>query len=58
MKRKVRALTRRNQGREWTEVRDSLRRAVVGWVNYYALAEAKNHIRRVLRFVRQIHNGP
>ena len=44
MKRKVRELTRRNQGNAWAEIRDRLRRAITGWVNYYALADARNHM--------------
>ena len=44
MKRKVRNLTRRSQGNAWEEIRDRLRRAVTGWVNYYALADARNHM--------------
>lgn len=40
MKRKVRHLTRRSQGNSWEKIRDGLRRAITGWVNYYALADA------------------
>jgi hypothetical protein len=39
MKRKVRHLTRRSQGNSWEKIRDGLRRAITGWVNYYALTD-------------------
>ena len=47
MKRKVKKLTRRNQGLSWIEICAKLKRAVVGWVNYYALADAKNQMIRL-----------
>ena len=53
MKRKVKQLTRRNQGRSWVEIRDRLRRFVVGWVNYYALANAKSILRKLDQWVRR-----
>ena len=30
-----------SNGATWEEIRDRLRRAVTGWVNYYALADAR-----------------
>jgi len=53
MKRKVKQLTRRNQGRAWAEIRDRLRRYVVGWVNYYALADAKRRMQELDQWVRR-----
>jgi RNA-directed DNA polymerase len=53
MKRKVKQLTRRNQGRSWEEIRDSLRRSVTGWVNYYALADAKGHMAQLDEWLRR-----
>jgi hypothetical protein len=53
MKQKVKALTRRSQGRSWEEIRDSLRRAVTGWVNYYALADAKQHMTQLDEWLRR-----
>ena len=44
IKRKMKQLTRRNSGQSWAEVSLKLRRAIVGWVNYYALADAKSHM--------------
>ncbi len=53
MKRKVRNLTRRSQGNAWEEIRDRLRRAVTGWVNYYALADARNHMAELDHWLRR-----
>ena len=53
MKCKVKRLTRRNRGKGWTEVRDGLSRAVVGWVNYYALADAGNHMKQLDEWLRR-----
>jgi len=53
IKRKVKKLTRRSQGRSWEEIRDKLRRSIGGWVNYYALADAKGHMRRLDEWMRR-----
>lgn len=53
MKRKVKQLTRRSQGRSWAEIRERLRRAVTGWVNYYALADAKGHMVQLDKWLRR-----
>lgn len=53
MKRKVRNLTRRSQGNAWEEIRDRLRRAITGWVNYYALADARNHMVDLDKWLRR-----
>ena len=53
MKRKVKRLTRRNQGKSWIEIRDNLRRAVTGWVNYYALADAQSHMAQLDEWLRR-----
>jgi hypothetical protein len=54
----VKKLTRRNQGRSWAEIRDRLRWSIVGWVNYYALADARGHMedldKRLRRRMRQL----
>ena len=44
VKRKLRRMTRRNQGRSIEEVRDELNPYIRGWVNYFALADAKAHM--------------
>jgi RNA-directed DNA polymerase len=53
MKQKVKQLTRRSQGRSWEEIRDKLRRSVSGWVNYYALADAKRHMEDLDEWMRR-----
>jgi RNA-directed DNA polymerase len=53
MKQKVKQLTRRSQGRSWYGIRDGLRMAVTGWVNYYALADAKGHMRQLDEWLRR-----
>ncbi len=53
MKRKVKKLTGRNQGKSWGELCLNLRRAVVGWVNYYALADGRNHMIRFDAWLRR-----
>ncbi|MEM7537511.1 MAG: group II intron maturase-specific domain-containing protein [Chloroflexota bacterium] len=53
MRRKVKKLTRRNQGDSWLEICGRLRRAVVGWVNYYALADARSHMAHLDGYMRR-----
>jgi RNA-directed DNA polymerase len=53
MKRKVKQLTGRSQGRSWEEIRDRLRRSITGWVNYYALADAKMHMVQLDEWLRR-----
>jgi hypothetical protein len=47
MKRKMKQMTRRNQGRSLEEIRDRLNRVIIGWVNYYALADGRGHMVRL-----------
>ena len=53
MRRKVKKLTRRTQGDSWLEICGRLRRAVVGWVNYYALADARGHMTHLDGYMRR-----
>jgi group II intron reverse transcriptase/maturase len=53
MRRKVKKLTRRNQGKGWIEIRDNLRRAVTGWVAYYALADAQRQMEKLDGWMRR-----
>ena len=53
IKRKVKELTRRSQGRSWEEIRDKLQLSISGWVNYYALANARSHMRRMDEWLRR-----
>ena len=52
-KRKLRRMTRRSQGRSIEEVRDELNPYIRGWVNYFALADAKAHMQRLDEWVRR-----
>ena len=58
MKRKMKQMTRRNQGRSLEEIRERLNRVIIGWVNYYALADGRMHMacldERLRRRMRQI----
>jgi RNA-directed DNA polymerase len=42
---RVRELTSRQQGKSLDSIRDRLNAFIVGWVNYYALADAALHLR-------------
>ena len=53
MKRQVRRITRRNQGRSIEEVRDELNPFIRGWVNYFALANAKMHMQALDEWMRR-----
>ena len=53
MKRKVKQMTGRNQGQSLEEVRDRLNPAIVGWVNYYALADGRRHMARFDAWLRR-----
>ncbi len=52
-KRKLRRMTRRSQGRSIEEVRDELNPYIRGWVNYFALADAKAHMQRLDEWMRR-----
>lgn len=51
--RKIRRLTRRNSGRSIEEIIDQLNPVIVGWTNYFALADAKGHMRRFDEHLRR-----
>jgi hypothetical protein len=53
VKRKIRQLTRRSQGRSWQEIKTRLAAYIRGWVNYYALADAKGHMTRLDQWLRR-----
>ena len=50
---KVRRLTRRSGGQAIEEVCQALNPLIRGWVNYFALAEAKQHMRSLDEWVRR-----
>ncbi len=53
MKRKVKQMTGRNQGKSLEEIRDRLNPIIVGWVNYYALADSQYHMARYDAWLRR-----
>lgn len=53
MKDKIRRMTRRNQGRAIEEIRDKLNSIIRGWINYFALADAKAHMQRLDEWLRR-----
>ena len=53
IKRKIRHLTPRNAGRSTAQVRDQLNPVIIGWVNYFALADAQSHMRRLDAWTRR-----
>jgi hypothetical protein len=53
VKRRIRQLTRRNQGRSWNEIKTRLETYIIGWVNYYALADALKHMTRLDGWLRR-----
>lgn len=50
---KVRRLTRRSGGQAIEEVCQALNPLIRGWVNYFALAEAKAHMQQLDKWVRR-----
>jgi hypothetical protein len=51
--RRIRHLTRRHVGQAIDEVIDRLNRYIPGWVNYFALADAKSHMQRLDKHLRR-----
>ena len=49
----LRGMTRRSQGRSLEDIRDRLNPFINGWVNYFALAEAKTHMQRLDEWLRR-----
>lgn len=50
---KVRRLTRRNGGQAIEDVCQALTPLIRGWVNYFALADAKTHMQRLDEWLRR-----
>ena len=53
IKRRVRQETRRNRGRSMEEILERLSPVITGWVNYFALADAKGHMERLDEWLRR-----
>jgi group II intron reverse transcriptase/maturase len=52
-KRTIRRLTHRNRGRSLADICDRVNRYVIGWVNYFALADAKAHMQQLDSYLRR-----
>jgi RNA-directed DNA polymerase len=50
---KIRRRTRRNIGKSLKQVRDCLNPVIIGWTNYFALADAKGHMERLDEHLRR-----
>jgi RNA-directed DNA polymerase len=46
-------MTRRNSGQSLESIRDALNAYLVGWVNYYELADAHGHLERLDEWLRR-----
>jgi hypothetical protein len=46
-------MTRRSQAKGWLEIRARLASYITGWVNYFALADAKGHMQRLDEWLRR-----
>ncbi len=53
IKRRVRQETRRSRGRSMREILERLSPVITGWVNYFALADAKGHMVRLDEWLRR-----
>ena len=53
VKAKLHQMTQRHQGRTLESVRDEVNRYLVGWVNYYALADARRHLEEMDQWLRR-----
>lgn len=50
---KIRLLTRRNEGKALEQIRDRLNPVIIGWTNYFALADARRHMVRLDEHLRR-----
>jgi hypothetical protein len=53
VKRKMRQLTGRSQAKSWSEIQVQLSSYINGWVNYFALADAKGHMQGMDEWLRR-----
>jgi len=53
MSRKIRQLTRRNSGQSIEKIIERLNPVIIGWVNYFALADGKSHMQRFDEHLRR-----
>lgn len=50
---KIRFLTRRNLGQSLEQICDRLNPAIIGWTNYFVLADARKHMQRLDEHLRR-----
>jgi hypothetical protein len=50
---KIRLLTRRNVGQSLEQICDRLNPVIIGWTNYFALADAGRHMQRLDEHLRR-----
>ena len=53
LKEKLKELTKRNQGRKLSDVLEAVNRSMIGWLNYYALADMRNHVKTISQWLRR-----
>jgi len=53
LKEKLKELTGRSQGRKLSEILEAVNRSMVGWLNYYALADMRSHVRALSQWLRR-----
>jgi hypothetical protein len=53
VKRKLRQMTRRNSGQAVEVVIERLNRYILGWVGYFRIADAKDHLRQLDEHLRR-----
>ncbi len=53
MKDKIRKITARNNGTSYKTLKLNLKQYVIGWVNYYKLADMKNLLKRIDEWLRR-----
>jgi RNA-directed DNA polymerase len=46
-------LTRRKSGQSLQDIRERVNRYLIGWVNYFALADAQRHMQRLDSYLRR-----
>jgi group II intron reverse transcriptase/maturase len=53
LREKLKELTKRNQGRSVEKVLEEVNRSLVGWLNYYALADMRSHLQKLAQWLRK-----
>jgi len=53
LKEMLKELTKRNQGRKLSDVLGAVNRKLIGWLNYYALADMRSHIEALSQWLRR-----